>query len=70
MPEMFENKAKFATNSRAIGKDFNAVIGHFRCERRVHDSIRASLVAHIGVDIVNRQPIANFQAQLTGGAGV
>ncbi len=30
MPEMFENKVKFAANSRAIDKDFNTVIGHFR----------------------------------------
>ena len=44
MPEMFENKAEFAANSRAIGKDFNTVIGYFRCEKRVHDSIRGSLV--------------------------
>ncbi len=42
MPEMFENKAKFAANSRAIDQDFNAIIGHFRYEKRVHDSIRAS----------------------------
>ena len=32
---MFENKAKFAANSGLIGKDFNVVIGHFRCEKRV-----------------------------------
>ena len=43
MPEMFENKAKFAANSRAIRKNFNAVIGHLRYEMRVYDSIRASL---------------------------
>ncbi len=44
MPEMLENKAKFAANSQAIGENFNAVIGHFRREKRVHDSIRGSLV--------------------------
>ncbi len=29
VPEMFENKTKFAANCRAIGQGFNAVIGHF-----------------------------------------
>ena len=40
---MFDNKAKFAANSRAIGQDFNAAIGYFRYEMQVHDSIRAFL---------------------------
>ena len=44
MLEVFENKAKIAANSRAIGKDFNTVIGHFRYEMRVHDLIREALI--------------------------